>query len=153
MKFGSLNRGRTPPGEITLAPSAFAYDWAKRANMLHPDFGNEQVQAFNDASMELLAARVLCNPEDCTEPYFHVEEQVTQALTPEATQAVYDVYDRLRVERSPVEPEATNEELSELAALAIRVLPSMPHYASARIRRLLGYCFLELSRSDVDATL
>lgn len=71
---------------------------------------------YNDSFLAHIAARGTCNPNDVTQPYFpFAEDTVRQALTPEAMRRVWDEIVILHKGSAPSRPEASDEDVAQLA--------------------------------------
>lgn len=97
------------------------------------------------------AAVALCDPEDASQPpelFPAPDTQIKSALRPEAIQAIYDELERLMIETSPISPEATDEELYDLAETiadgAVGILDATSPARASRFRRLARYLLDEL---------
>jgi hypothetical protein len=86
----------------------------------------ETPEAANAVLLGIAVARALCDPNDVNSPHptFPLAEDIVPiALTPNAIRRIFDEVERLHVEQSPAFPEATDEELMELAGA---LLPEQP---------------------------
>jgi hypothetical protein len=89
---------------------------AKLAVELHPEDGDDRIDAFNDALVRWAVARGTTDPNDVRRPYFEAaEDTVRDALTSHGALAVYEALERLTIETSPLEPPASNDDLHSLA--------------------------------------
>lgn len=166
---------RKPARIIELQPHEFADDWegrptspvlfglrvpsegdvmtgraeaVKRAVELHPD-SPEQVDAFNDALLEALVARGICDPNDVTAPHPLLElaeDMVPMALKPLTLRRIFDEIEKLQIEQSPLFPEATDDEVGELVGLLAMQAPltQLDRSRQLRARRFLKFVLDEL---------
>jgi hypothetical protein len=107
------------------------------------------LEAFHDALLRWAVAKAATDPNDARKPYFQAaEDTVRDALTPLGVRRVYDELERLTIETSPLEPEANDGELLELAELlkhGAGVLTPLVRGQERSVRRLLRHC-LEVLR-------
>lgn len=78
----------------------------------------EKLEVYHRSLFTFYAARGICNPHDVTAPHplFEMpEDMLPLALTPRAIKRLFDEIERLHVDQSPLFPEATPVEVSELA--------------------------------------
>lgn len=161
---------RKPTGSLVVGPTAFADDYKERPGddsciglrllseqdivfargeaaklAVSIEEPEARLETYNDALMRYLVARAACDPNNATEPFFPDEDIAFRALSVEGTKALYDAYERLTIETSPVQPEATAEDLLGVAELAVKALPMLPPERASRVRRLLGFCILEMT--------
>lgn len=116
------------------------------ADELHPRRGGNWVDAFNDALIRQVVALGVCDPNDVAKPTEllpYAEEQVRTALTSRGAQHIFAAFDRYETEVSPLEPEATAEDFSELSVL---LQERDPEQFTAPERRLIAHV-LEFVRS------
>lgn len=97
------------------------------------------------------AAVAICDAEDASKAHDLFpcpDEQIATALKPETITAIFDEVERLTIATSPIYPEATDDELTELVdALAdggLEVLDAVSPVRAARARRLFRYLLDEL---------
>lgn len=172
----SRNGARKPARVIELHPHEFADDWqgrpaspvlfglrvppeadvmtgraeaAKRAAELHEQ-SPEQVDAFNDALLEYLVARAICDPNDVTAPHPLLElaeDMVPLALKPLTLRRIFDEIEKLQIEQSPLFPEATDDEIGELVGLLAMQSPlaALDRARQLRARRFLKFVLDELA--------
>lgn len=105
-----------------------------------------QVEAYNDTLMCIAVARGTCDPVDVTEPWMLMpEENIPLALTPQAIRFVWDELERLHIERSPLAPSASDEDIASLARrLARGEVGNHAPPVAGRLRKLLAFCLAEL---------
>jgi hypothetical protein len=101
--------------------------------------------AYHDLQMRLAVSRATCDPNDVTQPWevwgrHGGDELVREVLTTEGVKFLWDHLERVTIETSPVEPQATDEDIQELLKKAPGALAAMPHWRAARVRRLLHFC-------------
>lgn len=101
--------------------------------------------AYHDAQMRYVVSRGTCDPNDVTKPWEfwgkHGGDGVVQdALTMHGLKMLWDAIERVTIETSPVEPEATDADIQELLTKAPDALAAMPQWQAARVRRLLHWC-------------
>lgn len=109
----------------------------------------ERMETMNDLLMRWMVARGTCDPDDATKPFRlwaeAPEDIVKDALSVEGVRALYDGIERLAISTSPVQREATDEDIDELWMMAATALASMPKAKAARVRRLLAFCLDEIA--------
>lgn len=133
---------------VTLPPSAFADTWDKRpkgevkvglrlvsdetldnarasaaaaAWEVHGDTAPlGRIEAYNETLVRTILAHACVKDDDVRAPFFGAiaESLVAVALTDAGVLALWEGYERLKVETSPLSPEATD---SELQVLAVRL--------------------------------
>lgn len=92
-------------------------------------------EAANQVLLGIAVARALCDPNDVNAPHptFPLAEDIVPiALTPRAIKRIFDEVERLHVDQSPGFPEATDEDLVELAGA---LLPEKPFAALSPIEQ------------------
>lgn len=116
----------------------------------------ERFEAYNDALMREMVARTAVDPNDARTPFFAGdEEEVREALTSEGVRLVYDELDRLVLERSPLTPEAGEDEVERLPEIWKRNLGLVVGPRQRHLRRLVGYvlrALLEAETAGLDVT-
>lgn len=124
------------------------------ASELHSDGGELAIEAYNDALMRQIVALAICSPNDATIPselFPSAEEQVRVAITSEGAKLVFQEYLKYEVESSPIHPEATNDELVELAVLIdTGVIQRLDKSRESIARTFLRYALDEI-RSSMSA--
>lgn len=166
----ATEKTRAPHTTLVIPPSVFADEWpdkpledacvglrllseqdvvaargeaAKLAVTI--DDEDARIETYNDALMRNVVARAMCDPNDIHEAWFRMDEVAMVALTPEGTRHVFDAYERMRIERSPVQAEAADDAIATLHELALSALPLMTPARATRVRRLLAFCIDEMS--------
>ena len=165
---------RKPCAIATLAPAAWHHEWPDRpaqsvavglsllseaqcatcraeaekaADELHPRGGDGWLDAHNDALLRWAVGLSMCNPNDASLPFLAAQEDnLGQALTPDAIRHLWDELERARIASSPVRVPATDEDLAALAGLLTD--GTVGHLASPqalRIRKLATFMLDELS--------
>jgi hypothetical protein len=113
---------------------------SKLAGELHTDEAG-WLEAFHDALVRWAVAKATTDPNDVRRPYFQAaEDTVRDALTPLGARRIYDELERLTIETSPLEPEATEADLRALSLLladAAPLLASLARGEERALRRLL----------------
>lgn len=164
------------PRVVTLKPSEWAHDYegrpdgsvafgvrvitdadvqtaraeaAKLAIELHPEDGEGRLEAYNDALLRWAVARGLCDPNDVTSPhpYLPLPEDMVRVAFPQTTiRRLFDEIERLQIETSQIFPEATDDELGELAELLSVDAPfgDLPEPRARRARRFARFILDEL---------
>lgn len=127
---------------------------ARKAFALHPRGQDDPnfVDAFNDALMRTAVAFGTCRPENVALPYFDVaEDMVWVALTSFGVKRLYEELESLALESSPLTPEASDDDLADMAgALAAGDFwARMPLHEAERVRRLLGAVVERIAPYDV----
>jgi hypothetical protein len=104
-------------------------------------------EAFNDALMRWAVAKATCNPNDATAPYFDMAEDVIAiALTPEAIRMLWDQLVILMKGIASAVPEATDEEIVELAGMLDRgLLTELVDVQQTELRKLLAHVHAALA--------
>jgi hypothetical protein len=100
----------------------------------------ETDQAAQDTLFAIAVARGICDPNNvkAAHPLFPFAEDTLQAaLTPRAIKRLFDEIEKLHVDQSPMFPEATDEDLTELAGALIQPEPlgKLGAVKAARARR------------------
>jgi hypothetical protein len=134
-------RAKGASATIVLHPSDFASDWPndpkediccglRILSADGEDSAKEQaykkaIDATGDIDAELrrwylifYCALALCDPNDVErhcEPFDMASDQLPVALTSQALLRIYDTAERFKIESSPLFPEATDEEIGDLA--------------------------------------
>ncbi len=166
---------KTPGRILKLEPWVFADDWSGKpkdavvvglrlmsdgdkskarsaaeamAFELHAKGGVNAMDAFNDHLVRQCAALGICSPNDAEQPAEILpaaEEQVGAALTTRGARFIFDAIHRYEVESSPLNPEATDEELVELQQLIEGgALGDLGAEGEATARRFLRYVLDDL---------
>lgn len=161
---------RPPPKTLILEPHVFADTWSGKPNSavcvglrlisdgekqtargeaeriadeLHQKRDGNWSDAFNDALVRYLVAFAMCSPNDVAKPSEvlpHAEIQVREAFTSLGARFVFDAYLALEVELSPLYPEATEEDIEELAEAFSEVnLHALPGVQRSAILRHLRF--------------
>ena len=165
-----------PPKTVLLEPDAFAPAWGHRpknavavglqnlsdddettarseaektTNRLGHENRENRIDAFNDSLMAELVARSVCDPNDVRNEQANLpmpEDHLRTALTPAGIRYLYDEIERLKIESSPLHPEATDDQLSELveALSADDILATLGPVREKRVRRYLLFCLDEI---------
>lgn len=172
---------RPPPKTVSLEPDAFASAFAERPKTTvaiglrklsdhaetwsraaaektanskgHGDQDNWN-DCFNDALMAQFVARSVCDPNDARAPCSHLpmaEDHISFELTPAGIKYLWDEIEKLRVETSPLHPEATDGDVRELMdrLAADDAMAELDPIREGRLRRFLMYCLDEL-RGDIE---
>jgi hypothetical protein len=165
-------KDHAPHTTLVIPPSVFAEDWQDRpsddtcvglrllseqdvvfargeAAKLAVTIEDEEsrYETYNDALMRNVVARAMCDPNDVRETYFRMDDVAMVALTPEGTRHLFDAYESMRIARSPVQAEATDEDIAGLAELAATALPLMTPARASRVRRLLSFVVQEMGEA------
>lgn len=142
-----VEKRRAPGKTIILPLSVFADEWSGKpsapvcvglrqmsegdktkargeaerlADEVHKRGGDGWVDCYNDALMRQVAALGICDPNDvnkASEILPFAEEEVRFALTSHGARYIFEELQRYEVEVSPLEREATDEELEHLGRL------------------------------------
>ncbi len=161
---------RAPGKTIVLPLAVFADEWDRRpdapvcvglrqmsegdktkargeaerlADEVHPRGGEGWVDCYNDALMRQVAALGICDPNDVKRPSEvlpFAEEEVRFALTGFGARFIFEELQRYEIEVSPLESEATDEEIARLIVL----LEDHAHALTGPHRRLLRAILEEL---------
>lgn len=113
------------------------------------------IEAYNDALMRWVIARGTCDPNDITQsPSVWAaapEDQVRLALTTDGVGAIFDAWEKMRIETDPTSNGAGIDECLEALP---RLLPHLNHLPSARrsrVARLLRFVISELEAAAATA--
>ena len=171
-----------PSRTLVLPPSIFASEWEQRpkdavvvglrlmpdaeeqtargealrfAAELHPDFGDDWLDAYNDALLRWIVARGICDPNDvhkASDVLPMAEDQVRHALTSSGVRYIFDAIERMHIETSPIFEPADSDEVMGLVARLTEdpELTELKPEAAARCRRLLRFVLLELRAAEDD---
>jgi hypothetical protein len=115
---------------------------AKHAWREHENPGDDgnRIDCFNSRLIGLLMAEATCHVENTDKRYFeHADAKIFLDLTPDGIRYLWDHYEAFTVSHSPVAPEATDEELLELADAVVAgdMFGGMALEKARRVRRLL----------------
>lgn len=131
---------------------------AKTAFQLHPraTSGGLEEQpwsdAYEDALMRWIVARGTCDPNDVTVSWDGwreaPEDMVGIALTVDGVRLIFDAWERMRVANDVTIPEATDEEIAQLATVAHERLGQIGKAEASRVRRLVRFCLNELESEE-----
>jgi hypothetical protein len=96
--------------------------------------------------MRWIVARSTCLHDDITKPYWRMaEDTVRECLTSEGVRLIWDRYERMLVETSPLDPELSAEKVPELVALLdAGTLDIMASSQAKRARKLLAFVLEDL---------
>lgn len=140
-----------PEGELATARSVAV----KSAMQLHPELDERSdiwLEAYNQALMHWAIAHALCRPDDVTQPFWEMaEDLVPIALNSAGTLRLYEELELLTVLESPLSPEIDDVGIETLSAVMSdpdrrRLLPVS---TLRRLRRLLGHALEELAAAGV----
>lgn len=161
---------------VTLQPSAFAESWAKRPTMpvqiglrlvsdealdnarasaaqvaweVHGEQAPQgRVEAYNETLIRSILAQACVKPSDSSVLHFGsaAESVIAMQLTSDGVLALWEAYELLKVETSPLSPEVTDGQLQALAtAIADGSLMTRLHARDQRvIRRILRHAIDEV---------
>jgi len=125
---------------------------ARLAVELHPrpEDVELRVASMNDALMREVCAMVMCDANNAHEPYFRAQEDdVATKLTSEGVKRIFDDFERLVLETSPVHREIEDDEIDLLAArLTPEALAVMTTSRARRARRLMSFLLDELGAPE-----
>ena len=103
-----------------------------------------RLDAYNDALFRELACLCTTDPNDAATPWFKGGIDETQRmLTPEGARAIFDAYESVVVETSPVHGEITDDELIELLD-RLPEIELLSDSRRSRVNRFLSLCLDEL---------
>jgi hypothetical protein len=111
--------------------------WREHQN---PDDEANRDDCFNSRLMGLLMAEATCHPENIDKKFFeHADTKIFLDLTPDGIRYLWDHYEAFAVVESPIAPEATDDELLELADVirAGMLFEGLDLERARRVRRLL----------------
>jgi hypothetical protein len=121
---------------------------ARSAWAAHPEDGEaeQRAEAYLDGLMAIAVARAACMPDDVAKPYFGAmaEDTAPLALTSEGVRTLFQAVERVVIGLSPIAPEASDEDIAELARIAPEALAKMSRGRARRIRRLIHHALSEL---------
>lgn len=124
---------------------------AKHAWRLHREEHDDEnrVDAFNDALVRWVVSCALCKPDDATAPFWDDMqlEVVNGALTSEGVRLLWEEYETLAIDSSPLSRELDDEELPALGMLTADVFDALDPEESRRVRRLLAHCLDTLTEA------
>jgi len=106
------------------------------------DKGGDSIREYNRQLVILHCARAICDPNDiskCHPDFTMPDQQLPLVLTSSCLDRIFDYVERLRIEQSPVFPEATDQELAELGHL-ICTANCLDELTSAREVRFRKLC-------------
>ena len=120
---------------------------AKRARELWPEgSANEDlIAAANEALLCIVVARSLCDPNDVSRGHSAfpaAEDTLPKMLTSRAIRRLWDEIELMAIETSPLQPEATDEQLEALAVDLLtkpQELRLLGPAREKRVRRLLAF--------------
>lgn len=152
-----------PPGTITLEPDQFASTWSKRpvvpvvfglrliseaeietAHTQAERVARGSVELYNRELLTLCVSRCLCDPHDVSAPHPFLplpEDMVPRAFPARTITRIFDEYERLLVQQSPLFREASEEDLAALRdALVdgIEAFAEVDRVQALRARRYLA---------------
>jgi hypothetical protein len=125
----------------------------KKATEEYPEEGPDQTAFYNKTLMAWVVARVICDPNDASagHPTFRAaEDTVPLALTGEAIAAIYDAWELLHAEVSPIIVGATNEEIASLFSISPDTFDHLDRVRANRVRRLLQVVLEDLVSLTTD---
>lgn len=116
---------------------------AKAAWKAHPQPLDEElrVAAFNDELVLWIVARATCKPDDVLAPFWPMpQDEIPAQLTTQGQRRLYDAFEDLKLEDSPLEPEANVGDIERLAGLLSAGGSAVATSATPRTKRLLRHC-------------
>jgi len=167
-------RAKLAPATIILHPTDFCSDWGQAPQddiccgirILSADSEDaakeiarkKAIESSGDVETELrrqyliqYCALCLCDPNDVEkhcDPFDMASDQLPVALTSNALLRIYDTAERIKIDSSPLFPEATDEEIGELAgellAGAIDDLTKTSPAKASRARRYIRFLLEDL---------
>lgn len=135
-------------GEVARARAEAAhYAWELHAT---PADVEGRLACYEDRLMTWIACAALCDEQDARVRYMDLSvETAPEVLTPAGVRFVFDTYERIVLETSPIEPEATDDDQVELAERLLRDEVSQLAIAQQRrARKLLRFVLDELRALD-----
>ena len=158
---------RKPPTVVMMPPDAFADTWpekpsepvpiglrllceselqtaraeaARKAVDLHDD-DEGRYEAYNDGLIAWAVAAAACDPEDVNKPFVEMPyENIPLAFTSQGLRRLWDELEVLHASRSPLTPEADDDELKMLAGLlTAESVGAIDPKQQARVRRLATF--------------
>ena len=121
---------------------------AKYAVEMHPADRELQIEAFNDFLMRWIISYAACSPNDIAQNYWAMaQDTVRDALSSAGVRAIWDRYERMLIEESPLDPPLEDEEIGELTSLLESgTLEQMVTSQAKRSRKLLRFVLDDLRR-------
>lgn len=171
--FTPIEEPLPPPAQVLLPLEAFAETWKGRPNApvlmglrhvamgveetaraeaakwaveMHPTPGELQIESYNDFLMRWIISCAACHPSDLSRDFFaFAQDTVRDALTSQGVQLIWERYETMLLETSPLDAALEDEEVGELIALleADRLNGLTTSYAR-RVRRLLRSVLTDL---------
>ncbi len=130
--------------------AAMAQQDAEREFPNGPDLAVDD--AFNTHVQSNTLCRVLTDPEDSSRLFFEnaPEMAIRVAMTDRGIARVWESYQRILIEESPLSPEATDEEIAVIGhMLSDGAISRLSPDWQRRMRRLFGEVAAELSEAQV----
>ena len=123
---------------------------AREAVAAHPDRNDPSaIDAYNDALLAWIVSRCTCDPLDVRKEWDvwdgMPQENAKELLSPEGARAIFDAYERLRIEQDPSQQEATDDEIVRLPDAYADAAAHLVGSRLARVRRLLRFVLDELA--------
>ncbi len=148
--------GLRVPAEAELVQARA--EGAQRCWRDHRDERDDEgrIERYNSFLMARVVARGTTEPDDGAVAYFgeYADDKVTDALTPNGIQFLYDAIDRLIIEESPIGREATHAEVVSLAdgLRSGTVWKGKDGAVIARARRMLNHVRDILNLPDAESS-
>jgi hypothetical protein len=118
---------------------------AKIAWKAHPQPLDEElrIEAFNDALVLWIVSRATCKPEDVLATFWAMpQDEIPEQLTTQGQRQLYDAFEELKLEDSPLEQEAGAEDIERLAVMLSAGGAAIASSAAPRTKRLLRHCLM-----------
>ena len=121
---------------------------SRHAWNMHPEplDGDARTEAFNDALMRWLLARILCQPDNALEPLLDQQDDaIHEAFNDGGIRYLWSKVEEWAVEESPLVRMATVSDVDHLVVLlADGALERLPRARAVAVRRYLGAAIVEL---------
>jgi hypothetical protein len=135
-------------GEVARARAEAAqYAWELHATTADVE---GRIACYQDRLMTWIACAALCEPTDARVRFMDLSvETASETLTPAGVRLVFDTYERIVLETSPIEAELTEDDETELVERLLRDELSLLSIApQRRARKLLHFVLQELRALD-----
>lgn len=118
---------------------------ARAAWRRHPEPRDEdaRVESYNDALIRWVVGRAACRPDDVSRAFWPMpEDEIPAQLTTAGVRLLYDRYEALKLETSPLGEEAGAEDLGRLGAILAdpSLCAALAEELPRRDRRMLRIC-------------
>jgi hypothetical protein len=127
----------------------------REAKQIHPDGGQDFIDARNGFLMRWMIARSICDPNRADKPSEILplaEDMVRDALTAQGARWLYEEIERYHAEVSPIHEPADDDKLAQLGRLLIAGSPfgGFDPIVETMMRRLCGVILQEIEDTAED---